>query len=73
MAKRKMLSRKLLSLRKQKDVSLRTAAKVIGCSHTQLARFENGDQPAVPIDILQSAAGYYGVTVGYLIGESETA
>ena len=66
----KTIAKRLSTLRG--DTSYAKAADMTGVSATMLWRLETRDGD-VPLSILVKIAKAYGVTVAYLIGESEAA
>lgn len=66
------LSERLFRLRNEKGLSQEAAAEAAGVSRVALTRYENG-QRMPKMNILDSLAKVYGVTVDYLMGRDETA
>ena len=67
------LARRLTLLRDQKGVSLQTVADAVDMSKAHLWEIERGKKDNPSMKIVQSLALYYGVTVGYLLGEDPDA
>lgn len=65
------LSERLFRLRNEKGLSQEAAAEAAGVSRVALTRYENG-QRMPKMNILDSLAKVYGVTVDYLMGREET-
>ena len=65
------LSRRLLSLRKARGMSQETAAEGCGISFRSYRRYESGEREPTA-SVLCQLADFYGVTVDYLVGRSDT-
>lgn len=64
------LSQRLFRLRNEKGLSQEAAAEAAGVSRVALTRYENG-QRMPKMNIVDSFAKVYGVTVDYLMGREE--
>ena len=65
------LSERMLALRKSKGLKQEKAAELCGISYMSYRRYETGErEPAV--SSLWKIADFYGVSVDYLIGRSDT-
>lgn len=60
---------RLRELREARGLSLQQAATPIGCSKPHLWEIERGMQVNPTLDLLRRLASYYGVSVGYIIGD----
>jgi len=58
---------RLRDLREDFDLTQTELAKILGCSQTTYSRYETGDLN-VPVDILKRLAGFYKVSIDYIIG-----
>lgn len=62
---------KLSSLRREKQISQKTAADELGISQALLSHYEKGIREC-NLDFLVKAANYYNVSTDYLLGKTET-
>ena len=62
---------RLRDLRKEKGETQREASYAIGITETMLSKYELGTESNPTVSTLQAIAGHYGVTVGYLLGETD--
>ncbi|MCL1965346.1 MAG: helix-turn-helix domain-containing protein [Firmicutes bacterium] len=61
---------RLLELRSNKNVSQQSLADCLGIGRTAVSMMESGKR--VPsIEIAYSLAAYFGVSLGYLVGQSD--
>lgn len=65
------VSTRLVSLRKEKNLSQKEAAEVLGVSQALLSHYEKGIREC-GLDFLCRAATFYDVSTDYLLGLSET-
>jgi len=65
------LGKRIIQLRKQKNMSQTDLAKMVGVSYAQIGRYEiKGAQP--PAEVLKKIAGVLDTTVDYLVsGDSD--
>ncbi len=63
-------SAKISSLRREKNITQKTAADALGISQALLSHYEKGIREC-NLDFVVKAAGYYDVTTDYLLGVSE--
>jgi transcriptional regulator with XRE-family HTH domain len=65
------LGKRIIQLRKQKNMSQTDLAKMVGVSYAQIGRYEiKGAQP--PAEVLKKIAGVLGTSVDYLVsGDSD--
>lgn len=66
------LAERLFRLRNEKGLTQEAAAEAVGISRVALTRYENG-QRMPKMNIVDSLAEAYGVTVDYLMGRDEPA
>lgn len=66
------LSERLFRLRNEKNLTQEQAAEAVGISRVALTRYENG-QRMPKMNIVDSLAKVYGVSVDYLMGREETS
>lgn len=66
------LAERLFRLRNENGLTQEAAAEKIGISRVALTRYENG-QRMPKMNIVDSMAATYGVTVDYLMGREEPA
>ena len=64
--------RRLRDLREDHDKTQQQIADILGTSQTMYARYERGANE-LPLRHLLVLAGYYGVSVDYLLGRSDEA
>lgn len=64
------LSERLFRLRNEKNLTQEQAAEAVGISRVALTRYENG-QRMPKMNIVDSLAKVYGVSVDYLMGREE--
>ena len=57
---------RIKELRKEKMISQKKLAEILGMSQTGYSKYETGEND-VPTSILIKLADYYGVTVGYIL------
>ena len=62
--------RRLRDLREDHDKTQQQIADILGTSQTMYARYERGANE-LPLRHLLVLAGYYGVSVDYLLGRSD--
>lgn len=62
---------RLRDLRKEKGETQREASYAIGITETMLSKYELGREDNPTVSTLQAIARHYGVTVGYLLGETD--
>lgn len=66
-----MLSNRLKELRKEKDISQKTLANIIGISRTAYANYEQGArEPSIEVIIL--LCDFFDVPADYLIGRIDS-
>ena len=59
---------RLRDLRKDKDLSQRKLAEILGMSQGGYARYEKGEN--VPLDVLVKLADFYQTSVDYILGRT---
>lgn len=62
-----MISENLMSLRKQRNLTMRDVAEKVGVSLSAYQKYENGTRD-VSTEMLSKLADFYGVTTDYLLG-----
>ena len=62
---------RLRDLRKEKGETQREASYGIGITENMLSKYELGREDNPTVSTLQAIARHYGVTVGYLLGETD--
>lgn len=65
------LSERLFRLRNENNLTQEQAAEAVGISRVALTRYENG-QRMPKMNIVDSLAKIYGVSIDYLMGREET-
>ncbi|MUV38137.1 Repressor LexA [Lentibacillus sp. JNUCC-1] len=65
-----MLSKRLIYLRKQKNLTQEQISKIIGVSRPAYTAYEKKTRTP-DYDILQSLADYYEVSIDYLLGRTD--
>ena len=63
-----MFSR-IRDLREDRDLNQTQLAKILGMSQTGYSKYETGEND-IPTDILIKLSRFYGVSVDYLLGET---
>ncbi|MBQ7353403.1 MAG: helix-turn-helix transcriptional regulator [Clostridia bacterium] len=63
-----MFSR-IRDLREDRDLTQTQLAKILGMSQTGYSKYETGEND-IPTDILIKLSRFYGVSVDYLLGET---
>jgi transcriptional regulator with XRE-family HTH domain len=61
--------RRIRDLREDKDLNQTQIAKMLGMSQTGYSKYETGEND-IPTDILIKLANYYGVSIDYLLGQT---
>ena len=61
--------RRIRDLREDKDLNQTQIAKMLGMSQTGYSKYET-DENDIPTDILIKLANYYGVSIDYLLGQT---
>ena len=59
------------NLREDKDLTQREVAQRLGMSQTGYSKYETGKND-IPTDILNKLADFYGTSVDYLLGRTNT-
>ncbi|MBQ0109686.1 MAG: helix-turn-helix transcriptional regulator [Clostridiales bacterium] len=62
--------KRLRDLREDSDLSQTKLAKILGMSQTGYSKYETGEND-VPTSILIKLARFYGVSIDYLLGETD--
>lgn len=65
-----MLNKRLIHLRKQKNMTQEQVSKIIGVTRPAYTAYEKGSRTP-DYDILQSLADYYDVSIDYLLGRTD--
>ena len=60
---------RLKELREDRDLTQTQLAKILGMSQTGYSKYETGEND-IPTDILIKLSRFYGVSVDYLLGET---
>ena len=60
---------RIRDLREDKDLKQGDLAKLLNCSQACYSNYENGKRD-VPAEVLEALAGFYGVSVDYLMGRT---
>lgn len=71
MFSKEIFSERLFELRKQHRLSQLQLGKIVGLTQTGIAKIEKAERFA-SIEVLDKLADYFGVSVDYLIGRSDT-
>ena len=67
---KKIISKKLKELRKEKDVTQREVAKAVNVAQNTIAGYETGaKEPS--LTVLVALADYYEVTTDYILGRTD--
>jgi len=66
----KIFAKRLKELRNEKNLSIRKFSQILGIADTSYARYENNTSEPTQ-EMLVKIARYFGVTVGYLLGEED--
>ena len=61
---------RLRDLREDKDLSQKALSQIIGMSQTGYSKYETGEND-IPTGILIKLARFYGVSIDYLLGETQ--
>ena len=67
----KSFADRLKEMREEKDLNKSELAKIIGCDHTAIRRWEENLQ-SPSIDVLVALADYFKVTTDYMLGRTES-
>ena len=62
---------RIRDLREDRDLKQKQIAEYLVCDQSLYSKYERGERP-VPLDVIVKLADYYGVSVDYLIGRSDT-
>lgn len=62
--------RRIRDLREDKDMNQTQLAKFLGMSQTGYSKYETGEND-VPTSILIKLADFYGVSIDYLLGQTD--
>lgn len=65
-----MLER-IRGLREDKDLKQEDIAKILNCTQACYSHYESGKRD-IPTDVLHKLADFYGVSVDYLLGRTNT-
>lgn len=63
--------KRLRDLREDKDLTQTDVAKILGMSQTGYSKYETGEND-IPTQILIKLADYYGTSVDYILGRTNT-
>ncbi len=63
--------RRIRDLREDRDLSQTKVAKMLGMSQTGYSKYETGEND-IPTSILIKLSRFYGVSIDYILGESDT-
>ncbi len=69
--RRKTVYPRLRDLREDKEMNQTQLAKILGMSQTGYSKYETGEND-VPTQILIKLARFYGTSIDYLLGETNT-
>ncbi len=61
---------RIRALREDKDLNQTEVARMLGMSQTGYSKYETGEND-IPTAILIALARYYGVSIDYLLGETD--
>ena len=61
---------RLRDLREDKDLNQTQVAKILGMSQTGYSKYETGEND-IPTAVLIKLARFYGVSIDYLLGETD--
>jgi transcriptional regulator with XRE-family HTH domain len=62
---------RIRDLREDKDLKQDDLAKVLNCTQACYSNYENGRRD-IPTEVLSTLADFYGVSVDYLLGRTDT-
>ena len=62
---------RIRDLREDKDLKQDDLAKVLNCTQACYSNYENGRRD-IPSEVLSTLADFYGVSVDYLLGRTDT-
>ncbi len=62
---------RIRDLREDRDLNQTAVAKMLGMSQTGYSKYETGEND-IPTAILIKLARFYGTSIDYLLGETET-
>ncbi len=62
--------KRIRDLREDKDLNQTAVAKMLGMSQTGYSKYETGEND-VPTAILIKLANFYGVSIDYLLGQTD--
>ena len=60
---------RLRGMREDRDLNQTEVARMLGMSQTGYSKYETGEND-IPTDILIKLANYYGVSIDYLLGQT---
>ena len=62
---------RIRDLREDKDLKQRDIAEYLMCDQSLYSKYERGERP-LPLEYAEKLADYYGVSVDYLLGRTNT-
>ena len=62
---------RIRDIREDKDLSQREVAGYLLCDQSLYSKYERGERP-VPLEIVMKLAQFYGTSVDYLVGLTDT-
>ena len=65
------LGARLRDLRQQRKLTSKDVADAVGITQSHLCAIERGTSPNPRFKVLRALAGYYGVSISELVGESD--
>ncbi len=65
------MSTRLRSLREDRDLNQTQVARMLGMSQTGYSKYETGEND-IPTAVLIKLARFYGTSIDYLLGETDT-
>ena len=71
MKKGKVVYNRIRDLREDRDLNQTQVAKMLGMSQTGYSKYETGEND-IPTAILIKLARFYGTSIDYLLGESDS-
>lgn len=63
--------RRLRDLREDRDLNQTAVAKILSMSQTGYSKYETGEND-IPTEVLIKLSRFYGVSIDYLLGETDT-
>ena len=66
-----IMYQRIRDLREDRDLKQDDLAKMLNCTQACYSNYENGRRD-IPTEVLSSLADFYGVSVDYLLGRTDT-